>query len=164
MLIPESPTVETLTEEIWRIVSRRNVDRQIAIEAVRDVLQTLKVDQRTDEQLGLSPKGQPSRHPRRFKIHGSSSRSTSMPIRHGLTRASSMCRATSACGISANDSMLAATFSPRTFAKQQAAITRTGAIQIRCTRHDANIATFTMRAVKKERQKKGRSDDAKTNK
>ena len=60
MLIPESPTVETLTEEIWRIVSRRNVDRQIAIEAVRDVLQTLKVDQRTDEQLGLSPKGQPS--------------------------------------------------------------------------------------------------------
>ena len=64
----------------------------------------------------------------------------------------------------ANDSMLAATFSPRTFAKQQAAITRTGAIQIRCTRHDANIATFTMRAVKKERQKKGRSDDAKTNK
>ena len=50
----------------------------------------------------------------------------------------------------ANDPLLAATFSPRTYAKQQASITKAGHIQIFCVRHNANVCTFTLRAVENE--------------
>lgn len=42
------------------------------------------------------------------------------------------------------DPLLGATFSPKTYARQQLALTATG-WQLRCTRHECNIATLALR-------------------
>jgi hypothetical protein len=60
--IPTAPTVDELVEAIWRIVSHRHVDRTIAIEAVGDVLHTLRLDEQIDVQFGLAPRGRLRSH------------------------------------------------------------------------------------------------------
>ncbi len=46
--------------------------------------------------------------------------------------------------------VLGVTYSPKTYARQQAALTREG-IQVWCTRHDCNITLMRLRAVRKEK-------------
>jgi hypothetical protein len=59
-MIPEAPTAEALAQEIWQVVSRPVVNRKIAIAAMANVLHTLRLDQESDEDLGVEPTGQPS--------------------------------------------------------------------------------------------------------
>jgi hypothetical protein len=58
--IAEATGARALTDEIWEIVARRHVDRKVAISAVEMVVDTLRLDERIDRELGLTPKGKPS--------------------------------------------------------------------------------------------------------
>jgi len=59
-MMKTAPTRDALAEQIWAIVGHRFVDRPTAIDALEDVLRTLRLDEQIDDERGLTPKGTPS--------------------------------------------------------------------------------------------------------